>query len=204
MRTPPLPLRRLVPSLLLAAGCALALSGCIRLGSGKPPATLLTLTSASAVAAGAGASGKAEDALVVFDPEVDRTLAVQRVAVTVDPANVAYLKDALWVERPARLFGALLTETIRAKGKRLVFAADDRAAAGSDRLSGRLLALGYDAASQAVVVRFDAVRTRPGGAIATRRFESRVPVSRAEAATVAPALNRAANAVAAEVADWIG
>ena len=206
MRSPTLPqlsARRPAVALLVTVTLALTLGGCIRLGAGKPPASLLTLTATQALVPGAGASGKGEDALVVFDPEVDRALAVQRVAVTVDPSNVAYLKDALWVERPARLFGALLTETIRARGKQLVFAADDRAAIGQRRLTGRLLAMGYDAASQAVVVRYDAVRSE-GGKLATRRFESRVPVSRAEAQAVGPALNQAANAVAGEVADWIG
>jgi len=199
----PLPGRRRATALLVAATLALALGGCIRLGAGKPPASLLTLTASQALAPGNGSSGKGEDALVVYDPEVDRTLAVQRVAVTVDPSNVAYLKDALWVERPARLFGALLAETIRARGKQLVFAADDRAALSQRRLTGRLLAMGYDAGSHAVVVRYDAVRSE-SGKLATRRFESRVPVARADAETVGPALNAAANAVAGEVADWIG
>ena len=199
-----MPILRPARALALGVTLTLALGGCIRLGSGKPPASLLTLTPAEALAPGAGASGTAADALVVYDPEVDRTLSVQRVAVTVDPASVAYLKDALWVERPARLFGALLTETIRARGKQLVFAADDRAATGQRRLTGRLIAMGYDAGSHAVVVRFDAMRTEPGGTIATRRFESRVPVARPDAAEVGPALNQAANAVAGQVADWVG
>lgn len=197
------PTRRLA-LVALPLVAALALSGCVRLGGGKPPATLFTLTPAQSVAAGTAASGTLDEALVVFDPEVDRVLAVQRIAVAVDPANVAYLKDALWVERPSRLFGALLTETIRARGKQLVFAADDRAATGRARLTGRLLAMGYDAQSHAVVVRFDAVRTLGTGAVMTKRFESRVPVSRPEAEVVAPALNEAANAVAGEVADWLG
>lgn len=188
---------------IAAAALMLTLVGCVSLGGGKVPETLFTLTASQTAPTGAGASGKADEALLVFDPEVDRALAVQRVMVTVDPANVAYLKDALWVERPSRLFGALLSETIRARGKRLVFNGDERGTGGADRLTGRLLALGYDAASQGVVVRFDAMRARAGGMVETRRFESRVPVSKAEAAMVAPALNRAANDVAGQVADWL-
>ena len=49
-----------------------------------------------------------------------------------------------------------------------------------------------------------AVRTGPGGAIATRRFESVIPGVSAKPQAIAPALNRAANAVAAEVAAWVG
>ena len=147
----------------------------------------------------------AESALVVFDPDVDRALAVQRVAVSVDPANVAYLKNALWAERPSRLFGSLLAETLRAKGDRLVFEAAERGAiAGNTRLTGRLLAMGYDAATREVVVRYDAIRSDPDGTVSSRRFEHRVVVRKPDPERVAPALNDAANAVAGEVADWIG
>jgi len=64
--------------------------------------------------------------------------------------------------------------------------------------------MGYDAAQQAVVVRFEAVRSTRDGVIETRRFESVVPGVSGKPAPVAAALNRAANAVAADVAAWIG
>ena len=189
---------------VLSGALLLALTGCISLGRGKVPATLVTLTAERSAAPGAGVSGRPETALVVFDPEVDRVLEVQRVAVTVDESNVAYLKGALWAERPARLFGTLLAETLRAKATRLVFAGDERgAAAGRTRLTGRLLALGYDAPSRSVVVRYDGVRSETGGDVSTRRFESRIKVRRDDPATIGPALNQAANAVAGQVADWL-
>ena len=181
------------------------LAGCVSFGGGKAPDTLFTLTASRSAAAGAAVSGKAESALVVFDPDVDRALAVQRVAVSIDPANVAYLKNALWAERPSRLFGSLLAETLRAKGDRLVFEAAERGAiAGNTRLTGRLLAMGYDAATREVVVRYDAIRSDPDGTVSSRRFEHRVVVRKPDPERVAPALNDAANAVAGEVADWIG
>lgn len=196
--------RRAGLALALASTLALALSGCISLGGGKAPPSLFTLTAQNAPAPGTSASGSAADALVVLDPETDRALGVTRVAVTVDASNVAYLKNALWAERPARLFRHLLAETLRAKGARLVFEDADATASGRVRLAGRLLACGYDAPSGAAVVRYDAVREGAGGAIQTRRFEASVPVGKADAARVGPALNAAANKVAAEVADWIG
>lgn len=189
---------------VLAAALAASLSGCISLGSGKAPDTLFTLTPTRAAPAGATVNGTVASALVVFDPDVDRALAVPRVAVTVDASNVAYLQDAVWVERPSRLFGALLTETLRAQGKRLVFAGDERVAGGQDRLTGRLLAMGYDAPSRAVVVRYDAIRSRSAGRIETRRFEATVPVARPQPGLIGPALNQAANDVAGQVAAWIG
>jgi cholesterol transport system auxiliary component len=192
-------LRLAAPALL-----ALALPGCISLGGGKAPPTLMNLSADAAAPAGAGAAGKAENALVVLDPDTDRRLAVTRVAVAVDPANVAYVKNAQWVEPPARLFRALLAETIRTKGTRLVFEDDEAAASGRTRLSGRLLDMGYDAQARAAVVRYDAILAKPGSAITTRRFEARVDGVEPEGKAIGPALNRAANDVARQVADWVG
>jgi cholesterol transport system auxiliary component len=188
---------------IAAAAVALALGGCVSLGS-KVPASLLTLTPAASAQPGAGATGKLAEALMVMEPQADRRLAVQRVAVQVDASTVAYLKDAMWVERPSRLIRALLAETIRAKGTRLVFEDTQALAATGLRLSGTLGEMGYDAASQSVVVRYDAIKELPGGAIETRRFEARVPGVSARPESVGPALNEAANAVAKEVADWVG
>lgn len=186
---------------LTAAVLPLALSGCLSFGA-KPPPTLYSLTATSSAPAGTTASGSAKTAIVVIEPETDKRLAVQRVPVQVDTASVAYLKDALWVERPSRLFAGLLAETLRGKGSALVFEGAESETSGAIRLSGRLLDMGYDAASQSVVVRFDAVRTS-GDEIATKRFESRVPGIAAKPDQIGPALNRAANDVAGQVADWV-
>lgn len=193
-----------LPGALAAASLALLLSGCLGLGGDKAPATLIALSSTQAPAAGAGLSGKQGDALLVLEPDVDRKLAVLRVPVRVNGSSIAYLADAAWVERPARQFRSLLAETLRASGKRLVLEDDGTAGAAANRLGGRLIDMGYDAADQAVVVRFEAVRSGPGGTIATRRFESVVRGVSAKPEAIAPALNRAANAVAADVAAWLG
>lgn len=182
---------------------ALLLGGCISLG-GKTPEKLIGLTAESSAPAGALAGSQLGEALVVLDPETDRRLDVQRVPVQVDDATIAYLKDATWVERPARLFRRLLAETIRAKGKRLVVEAGDASEGGKTVLGGRLLDMGYDARSQSVVVRFDALRTDAAGNAVSRRFEAIVPGVAPKAEAVAPALNRAANDVAGQVAEWLG
>lgn len=181
---------------------AMLLGGCLSLG-GKVPDTLFTLSAEKPVAAGTAISGKPAEAVVVFEPETDRRLAVQRVAVQIDPTNVAYLQKAMWVERPARLFQTLLAESIRSKSGKLVMLADDNPGTGAVRLSGRLLDMGYDAPGLRVVVRFDAVRTDGTGTVSTKRFESVVTGVSAEAVQVAPALNQAANEVAGQVADWL-
>lgn len=193
----------MIKRVIATSAAVLLLSGCLSLG-GKAPPTLFTLGATRGAAAGASTTGKVADALVVAEPEVDRRLGVQRVAVQVDASNVAYLKDAMWVERPSRLFRALLAETLRAKGGRLVFEDDQPLAGSARRLSGRLIDMGYDVRAQAAVVRFEAVRDLGNGEVSVRRFEAVESGVSAKPESVGPALNRAANKVAAEVADWVG
>lgn len=192
---------------LLAAAAALALTGglagCVSLGT-KPPDQLLKLTAEDSAPAGATSSGQLSDAIVVLDPESDRGLDVLRVPVKVDNSSVAYLKDALWVEKPTRQFRSLLAETLRARTGQLVVEGGDFEVTGKTLIGGRLLQMGYDAQRSAVVVRFDAVRTERGnGPLQTRRFEAVVNGVEAKAGPVGVALNQAANDVARQVADWI-
>ena len=186
---------------LAALGALVLLGGCLSFGPKVPP-TLLDLTAENPAPAGAGQSGSLASALVVEVPETALELNVTRVAVQIDPANVAYVKKAMWVERPARLFQRLLAETIRGRGGRVVLESEPPSGA-SEVLSGRLLAMGYDAATRSALVRFDAVRTS-GGQVQTRRFEAAVPVGEADRKLIGPALNRAANEVARQVAAWVG
>ena len=188
-------------SRLAAPLAALLLAGCISFGP-KVPDTLFTLTPESAPAAGATASGTVGGSIVVMEPEAAQKLDVQRIPVQVDTANVAYLKDAQWVERPALLMQRLIAETIRTRTGRLVIE-EDPVGDSAVRLSGRLLDMGYDAQGSAVVVRFEAARETPGGQIDTRRFESSVANVEPDRASVGLALNRAANDVARQVADWM-
>jgi cholesterol transport system auxiliary component len=202
-RTKPMILRPLF-RLAAASALSLGLAGCISFGGGKVPDTLINLTPSATAPAGTAISGKAEDAIVVLEPETDRRLAVQRVAVAIDASNVAYVQKAMWVERPSRLFRSLLAETLRAKGTRLVFEGSEGTASGRTRLAGRLMDIGYNGPSRAVIVRYDAVLEKPGGEIATKRFEARVEGVEPDGKAIGPALNRAANDVAKQVADWVG
>jgi cholesterol transport system auxiliary component len=188
---------------LLPAILALALAGCVSL-TPKPPESLLTLTPTRTAPAGATVAGNAASALAVIEPAVDQRLNVVRVPVQTSDASLAYLQDAVWVEKPARLFRQLLAETIRAGGSRLVVGEGELNYTAANKLSGRLLDMGFDAASGSVVVRFDAVLQGADGQVRTKRFESRVSGVAPDAASVGPALNQAANQVAGEVADWVG
>ena len=188
--------------MLLATGLAFALTGCVSLGS-EPPPSLINLTSDLAAPAGSGATGTRDEAITVIEPNAPARLAVNRVPVQVDDTTVQYLKDAVWVEKPTRLFRRVLSETIASKTGRVVMDGVDPVFQTRTRLRGTLVELGYDARTSSVVVRYDAIREGEGDAIVTRRFESIVPGVIAEVGPVGDALNQAANDVASQVADWI-
>jgi cholesterol transport system auxiliary component len=179
------------------------LAGCVSLG-GKPPKEMIGLTADAMAPAGPLPNGRPGETLIVLDPQTERKLDVQRVAVQVNDTDIAYVKDVTWVERPARLFRHLLAETIRARGKHLVLEASDQSPGGNLSLSGRLLDMGYDARHRSVVVRFDAMRVNAKGIIEGQRFEAVEPVVSSDGEDIAAGLNRAANRVAKEVADWVG
>lgn len=187
----------------LLPALALALSGCLSL-SKAPPEVLLNLSPSMQAAAGSEASGTAATALAILDLAAPQKLNVTRVPVTTGASSLAYLKDGEWVERPARLFGRLLADRVRAKGNRLLVNGTDLEFSAQSKLSGTLSAMDYDATRRAVVVRFDAVLMGLDGQVQTRRFESVRNGIPANALAVGAALNEAANEVAGDVVDWIG
>ncbi|MEP0191682.1 MAG: ABC-type transport auxiliary lipoprotein family protein [Erythrobacter sp.] len=193
------------------AGCVAALAtillgGCSINLTSEPPASLLTLQPTTSVPVGTTASVGGEDgssAIAVLIPEVPAKLNVARIPVTVNETEIAYLQDAFWIERPARLFRQLLGESLRAKGAGVVLDNDDTPALPARTLRGTLLDLGYDAPSSSVVVRYNAVKTSGERVVETRRFEAREGGVLPDAASVGPALNRVANEVANDAADWM-
>ena len=181
------------------------LAGCVSIGGGgEVPDQLLTLTATSSAPAGASASGDMASALAVSEPAVPQYLNVTRVPVKVSGSAIAYLQDAVWVEKPSRLFQRVLSETIRAGGDRLVVGGGELEYAAQTQLGGELTAMEYDPSRSAVVVRYDAVLRLSDGTVRTQRFEAEQTGVLPDALSVALALNRAANDVAAQVAEWVG
>lgn len=190
----------------VAALAGMVLSGCSFSLTPEPPASLLTLKPATTVPVGTTASIGSDDAssaIAVLIPEVPAKLNVARIPVAVNETEIAYLQDAFWIERPARLFRQLLGESLRAKGAGVVLDNDDTPALPARTLRGTLLELGYDAPSSSVIVRYNAVKTSGEQVVETRRFEARESGVTADVASVGPALNRVANEVADDVADWM-
>ena len=87
----------------LAILALLPLSACIRLGA-EPPPSLLTLTPAQAIPVGTDQNSGAAKSILIAEPNVPQELAVNRVPVRATDTSIAYVKDAQWVEPPARLF----------------------------------------------------------------------------------------------------
>jgi len=199
---------RLPARILAPVTLALALGGCsvssLLGGGGKPPDSLLTLTAEAPATGEFSRAVPAGQAVTINAPVISKELRTVRIPVQVTPTDVQYVPDAQWVDTPDRLFANLLAETIRRTTNRVVL---DPAVTGLDPgliVSGQLHSFGYDAASGQAVVRFDAALSTAGGTrVETRRFEASVP-SDGSAASIGPALNRAANEVATEVAAWIG
>jgi cholesterol transport system auxiliary component len=187
---------------ILLAGAGLALSGCF--GGAKVPDTLMTLNATQARTAAATGSAAEGQALTVVVPTVPRELQTLRVPVHENELAVSYLKNAQWVDMPGTLFARVLSETIGATTGRVVLDPKQFTFDPGQRLTGTLQRFGLDAARMEVVAVYDAVLARQGGGVTSRRFEARVPVTVADAASVAPALNQAANQVATEVAGWVG
>jgi cholesterol transport system auxiliary component len=181
---------------------AFLLSGCVSLG-GKAPPSLLVLSADKAVSSGTVRSGTATESVVVLIPDVPRKIDSNRVPVQVDASQIAYLKDAFWADKPARLMQQLLIETIRAQSKRLVLSEVDAGGKAERTVSGTLMEFGIDASRLEAVVVFDAVKLVRGKIVETKRFEARTPVNEVAAARAGAALNQAANQVASEIATWI-
>jgi cholesterol transport system auxiliary component len=184
---------------------ALGLSGCSGLlGGGKPPANLVTLTPEAAEPAQIARSAAAGQAVTIATPTVGRELSTVRVPVQATPTDVQYVANLQLVDAPARLFASLVAETVRRTTNRVVLDPAQTSLDPGLQVTGELRRFGYDASTGQVVVTYDGSQSTAGGSrVETRRFTATAPAD-GTAASVGPALNRAANQVALDVAKWIG
>lgn len=187
----------------------LALAACgplVQIGGNTPaPTALLSLRATAAPVPTPAVADKTTTVLVLV-PAATGTLQTLRLPVATTDTEVAYLTGATWSEQPARQFQRVLADTIELKG---VVVLDPRQAtiAGGRTLSGTLMEFGLDvrdSAATVVRVRYDATLSGIGKApLSVRRFDQAVPVSSQLPGDVAAALNKGANAVAADVATWV-
>lgn len=187
---------------------AVALSGCslggLLGGGGKAPVTLLTLTPEAADPGQIQRTATAGQAVTIAVPIVAKELRTNRIPVQVTPTDVQYVADAVWIDTPDRLFQGLVAETVRRTTNRVVLSSKQAALDPGLLVNGELQRFGYDASTGQVIVQYDgALSTEGGTRVESRRFTATAP-SDGAAASVGPALNRAANQVATEIARWIG
>ena len=107
-------------------------------------------------------------------------------------------------DKPARLFQDLLSETIAARNGRLVLTAAEAGGLAETYVTGELVNFGLDGPSLTVTVTYDAVKMTKDKPVVKKRFEASESVFAAEPGPVGEGLNRAANKVAADVAEWVG
>jgi len=199
---------RLLTNIASAVALAAALGGCslggMLGGGGKPPTTLVTLTSEIAEPAQIARTAAAGQAVTIATPTTARQLNTVRVPVQVTPTDVQYVSNLQLADTPAKLFGGLIAETVRRTTSRVVLDPGQTSLDPGLLVSGELQRFGYDAATGQVVVTYDAALSTAGGnQVQTRRFTATAPAD-GSGPSVGPALNRAANQVALDVAKWIG
>jgi cholesterol transport system auxiliary component len=198
-------MKRALPSKALAlAGLPLMLAGCVSFG-GKVPPQLLRLTPTAEAPANNGVALTKGLAVAVSFPSAPTELANNRVPVRIGASEIAYVKDAQWIDSPAHLFRDLLAETITARTGRPTLTPREAALTTGPRLGGRLTEFGIDAGGHQASVVYDATLVRSGDQVETRRFTAKAPVSGAvNESNSGAAINAAANDVASQVADWVG
>lgn len=196
-------LRMVAPAAMALAVCGCSISGLLG-GGGKAPATLLTITPEAPATGEFTRAAAAGQSVTVNPPVIGKELRTVRIPVQLTPTDVQYVTGAQWVDTPDRLFANLLSETIRRRTNRVVLDPDLTGLDPGLIVAGQLQSFGFDASTGQAVVRFDGTLSTAGGTrVETRRFEATAP-SDGTAASIGPALNRAANEVSFEVADWIG
>jgi cholesterol transport system auxiliary component len=182
----------------------LMLAGCVSFGAKVPPQLLRLSPSAEAPANAGQVLGKGLAVSVSF-PTTPVELANNRVPVRLGATEIAYVKDAQWIDAPGHLFRDLLAETITVRTGRPTLSPREASLAEGPKLGGRLTEFGIDSGSNQASVVYDATLVRTADQVETRRFTAKAPVSGAiTESSAGAAINAAANDVAVQVADWIG
>lgn len=193
-------------SLALVVAGSLALAGCsvggLIGGSTKVPASLFTLSPEAPDPGAITRAVTAGQAVTISTPSTPKELRTVRVPVQVTPTDIQYVANLEWIDTPDKLFQAVVAETVRRTTNRVVLDPRQTSLEPGVMVAGALQRFGYDASSGQVTVVYDA-ELAAGSRVEARRFTASAPAD-GTARSVGPALNRAANQVALEVAQWIG
>jgi cholesterol transport system auxiliary component len=187
---------------------AVLLSGCALAKLGADPPAPKTYDLVAPLASGFVAGKRTGVQLVVAEPTAVRAVAGDDILVKPSPASVTYLADAQWSDTLPRLLQARLIETL--EGAAAFRAVGD----GRERLEGdvelltqiRAFEISTDDAGTMREARVDLfaklVDAKSGRALSSGTFADRQPVSGTNAAAGVDALNRAAQTVLPQIAEW--
>lgn len=184
-----------------AALLVLALGGCLSFGP-KAPKTLMTLTTSASVPVGTVRQASAENTMLILTPTANAAVTTVRIPVY-DGTAISYIANGAWNEPPVRALQRLLSETVTARTTKIVLDPRQFGASPAMRLSGQLQRFGIDPVAMQAVITLDVQLSRDAGRVETRRFEAKAPIAAIDAPQAGAALNRAANDLAAQVADWV-
>ena len=188
--------------LLIALPLVYMLSSCVSIGNSEAPSSFLVLTASNSVSADQITTADAKNTIVVSVPDTPRKLATNRIPVQINDSSIAYIQNAFWADKPAKLMQQLISETLSANGHFVAENAQNSSKA-KQIISGSLDEFGVVENGPYAIVRFDAVKSNGGSVIEKRRFEARQDISLIDANEAGAALNQAANQVAAQIADWV-
>jgi cholesterol transport system auxiliary component len=164
---------------------------------------LATLTPEAPDPGAIARSAASGQAVTIELPVISNELHTVRVPVQISPIDVQYVTNLQWVDTPDRLFQNLMEETVRRTTNRVVLNPNQTGLDPGIVLHGELERFGYDAQTRQVMVAYSGSLAAADGTVQTRRFVATAPAD-GSGPSVGPALNRAANQVALEVAKWIG
>jgi len=183
----------------IGGAAALVLSGLA--GCGSAPSTAFDLSAARGAVRGGGITGQ----LVVAEPSTVQAFEAERIVAKDRAGTVSLIGGGQWADRLPRLVQARLIETLETASRARAVGRPGDGITGDNQLNTEIRAFNFDARTGEAVVEISAklVDIRSGRVLNGRVFTARTPVGSAEAAQVAPALDRSAAIVFASIARWL-
>jgi cholesterol transport system auxiliary component len=192
---------------LAAFALAVLLGGCSVLPRAESPDIYLLPGAAAAPAPASASAPATRGALRVDTPQAGRALDSSRIAVIPAGNVITVYQGARWSDRAPRLLRDRLIDAFRANARFTAVSSDDANFQTDLELAGDLRAFQaeYAAGTPVVVIRYDAQLVQPHAQkiLATRQFEVHQPVAGKAVPQVVVAFGQAADALAAQVVDWV-
>jgi cholesterol transport system auxiliary component len=184
----------------IAIGGAAALVLTSLAGCGSAPSTAFDLSAARGAVRG-GITGQ----LVVAEPSTVQAFEAERIVAKDRAGTVSLIAGGQWADRLPRLVQARLIETLETASRARAVGRPGDGITGDNQLNTEIRAFNFDARTGEAVVEISAklVDIRSGRVLNGRVFTARTPVASAEAAQVAPALDKSSAIVFASIARWL-